>query len=821
MIWESPFVNLIKKSLPPEAVLIRPLNPYGAPSVQISDMNGDGKLEIVAAYRLCKETYVLIAKECNNKLSTHINIKGPGHDVNYLGFADITGDGRNDLLIGWQTGDEYAELQILSWDFNRIRTIVNGIQYSLIEIDDLPSEYGRDGKKEVVLWKRINEDAFLVEILRWDGRRLVPVDEIYPSYFDKVISYFENKANQKHKNALYYYCFADAQIKAGNYQKALNSIKEGMSFKDDCLLKKEFMLLKKKALSHIRLKFPGLYPAPVNDVGGIKWGYIDNAGKFAIKPVYHWAQSFQQNGLAVVTIDGLSGIIDASGNYIVEPQYYDIGDFSEGRAILAGDNGFKAIDERGNIIFRSDGYIGRFQNGRADFAGSDINGKILYGYIDRYGNIAIEPVFESTSSFKDGKAVVKLKDGTYAVIGVKGEIKRKFSHFFVGDINEGLLSFKEKEDGNYGFINENGNVIIPPRYAGVEGFKNGRAIVNTSCDCRGKFGLIDRRGRFVIDAHYNSMQLLGEGLLAVGIPARDGCVSGQYKYAVAHIDGTLLTDFIYYGITPYKNDFASAYDECNTFFIDKTGKKVSGMPVFKGIGSAYAQEGVIIANIDNRISYLDKTGDIIWTQNSEISLGEKYTLKEVKYRPNRNYLMYYPQIFGMGDNKLQTKVNRILRQIALNDSFDGDLETEYSYEGEFNIDLFRKDLLVLRVYGYKNPFGTGHGIPRKDFIHLNLKSGSFYGLKDLFRKDSNYMQILRNITSVKIKEQGYLEGFWQEHNEETEQDMPFYVTEDALHLYFHPYEAARYSAVFPEFEIPFDKIIDIVDTEGEFWNSFN
>lgn len=45
--------------------------------------------------------------------------------------------------------------------------------------------------------------------------------------------------------------------------------------------------------------------------------------------------------------------------------------------------------------------------------------------------------------------------------------------------------------------------------------------------------------------------------------------------------------------------------------------------------------------------------------------------------------------------------------------------------------------------------------------------------------------------------------------------------EDKLAIYFEPYEIAAYAAGFPTFYIPYDEMIDIIDTEGEFWKSFH
>ena len=66
------------------------------------------------------------------------------------------------------------------------------------------------------------------------------------------------------------------------------------------------------------------------------------------------------------------------------------------------------------------------------------NGK--WGYIDRLGNIAIQPTFEAVGEFSEGLAAVELV-------------------------------------GRWGFIDENGNVVVEPRFSRAYHFSEGLARV--------------------------------------------------------------------------------------------------------------------------------------------------------------------------------------------------------------------------------------------------------------------------------------------------------------------------------------------------------
>jgi hypothetical protein len=49
----------------------------------------------------------------------------------------------------------------------------------------------------------------------------------------------------------------------------------------------------------------------------------------------------------------------------------------------------------------------------------------------------------------------------------------------------------------------------------------------------------------------------------------------------------------------------------------------------------------------------------------------------------------------------------------------------------------------------------------------------------------------------------------------------FLIGPDSIHFIYQPYEIAAYAAGFPEFEIAYGQMSDIINTSGAFWNSFD
>lgn len=562
---------------------------------------------------------------------------------------------------------------------------------------------------------------------------------------------------------------------------------------------------------------PGLFPAAVKAVGGTKWGYIDTAGHFRISPQFEQAEPFQANGLAVAGTAGLSGLINPSGQFVVKPVFDFIGSFSEHRAVVIDKEGFKVIDEQGRIITsQAYSYINEYKEGRAVFAAQSGS---QYGYLDLQGQEVISPKFTEASDFQAGKALVKTSEGRYALIDKMGKVLHTYNYPVVGQPGDGLLAFKITEDGKFGYMDEAGNVKIQPQYTMALPFAEGRAIVNTAADYRNQYGVIDRQGKFVIDPVYNDIQDLGEGRFAVGIAIDKEKPYVGSIYAVTDKNGRRLTETIFYGVSGYRNGLASVYDAKQTYFIDLSGRQAAG-PAVKGSGTLTPMNGLVQANVDMRVSYYTPAGQLVWSPNTVIPLSRPYQVIEHKYKPNKDYLVYYPEVSGMSDPLAQQRVNEKLKELSgVKPVGSGQLDASFS--SDFTVSLFRKQLLQLEIIGYNYPFGAAHGMPSRVYAHIDLVTGRFYELKDLFKEGSDYVKVLSGIIGEQIKNDPQYSYVFPDSYKGIAPDQPFYVTEDALYIYFNPYDIAPYAAGFPTFRIPFKEIASIIAQEKPFWQSFH
>lgn len=96
---------------------------------------------------------------------------------------------------------------------------------------------------------------------------------------------------------------------------------------------------------------------------------------------------------------------------------------------------------------------------------------------------------------------------------------------------EGLAAFKENE--LYGFVNINGDVVIPPQFKYAGRFSHGRSAVQSNSN--DLWGFIDNKGNYVVYPKYCSIAAFSEsdGLAGVyenGYKAGSKCVGGKWGF---------------------------------------------------------------------------------------------------------------------------------------------------------------------------------------------------------------------------------------------------------------------------------------------------
>lgn len=226
-------VLVVNNFLPKDARIVNPKNPEGDKGIQLADINGDGKDEIIVLYKLSGEQagagLLVLSQISEGSWNKLLDYKSEGFGVNYFKLTDVTGDKKPDIVVGWTIGAIANGLDIFSSENNELKKIASDY-YSKIEAQDMPDKNGTtDGISEIALWKHDTGEAYKTDVLKWNGEKLVSDPDVYPYYFKKVAQYYEQKVKEMPEAAFYWYYLADAQIKSTNPKDALSSIKTGLS----------------------------------------------------------------------------------------------------------------------------------------------------------------------------------------------------------------------------------------------------------------------------------------------------------------------------------------------------------------------------------------------------------------------------------------------------------------------------------------------------------------------------------------------------------------------------------------------------------------
>ncbi len=332
-----------------------------------------------------------------------------------------------------------------------------------------------------------------------------------------------------------------------------------------------------------------------------KVGFIDKTGKVIIEPQFEDAQEFSE-GLAPVKVKEKWGFINEFGKIVIEPNFDMVfRPFHEGISDVRIGQKWGFIDNTGKFIiepkFES---VGKFSDGvfpvLLESKTNESGDKPFYLqkwiYIDKSGKQIFDKTFYYADSFVNDRAFVKVGFDEWVLIDKTGnEITKKHFDSFdsYGMFSEGLVAVKVKK--KYGFIDRNGKFIIKPQFDYADNFSEGLASVRIGCN----YGFINTKGKIVIQPQYSFAGKFSDGLASASLAKGNG-INFKSKEKIYQLCSRSL------GLTGY---------------IDITGKMIiepqfgSGFEFKNGIAMVSFGEGDNLDYIGKR-GYIDKKGNYIW-----------------------------------------------------------------------------------------------------------------------------------------------------------------------------------------------------------------
>ncbi|SNS75885.1 protein of unknown function [Anaerovirgula multivorans] len=173
----------------------------------------------------------------------------------------------------------------------------------------------------------------------------------------------------------------------------------------------------------------------------------------------------------------------------------------------------------------------------------------------------------------------------------------------------------------------------------------------------------------------------------------------------------------------------------------------------------------------------------------------------------------YPDIIGLDNEDIQQAINGTIQEEIYKMIIEQGYEEDYTKEiwGDYKVELNEYNLLSVLIYIHSYSKGAAHGLTALKAINFDLQSGKTYELADLFIKNSGYVNKINELIKEEMVEKDIpmLVEF-----ETIDKKQDFYLTKEALTVFFQLYEYTPYAYGIPEFGIPYNELEDIVNKQG-------
>lgn len=397
----------------------------------------------------------------------------------------------------------------------------------------------------------------------------------------------------------------------------------------------------------------GLAAARINGT----YGYIDYTGAFVIQPQFDYATPFS-DAFAIVYKEGKPFYINKTGQKVFDCNFPMVGQFENGRAIIiTSTKKFGVINKQGQLIIDTvysqlspvaDGMmiVHGLNHHAYDDEEKGIKKNYEIGVIDTLGNFIISyGKFKDIADYYNGyfKAEIPKEpwDSIYgysaqtAIIDKTGKIiisKDYNNHCYIeGNLHCGLAKmhlykywipeekgvFSTTEKSYQGYINFKGKISInDTTFETAENFSENRAFVR---DNDWHYSIINTQGKFVARNAYN--RIIGDGFkngfAFVAVDWKWGLIDTNANYIIKpQFDGIdeigLIDDYFFF--EEHNPDNKSDYE--NLIGLARTDGSILLKAIMQEFDRNGFKNGLLKCIIDGKLSYIDKSGKIVWQEKS-------------------------------------------------------------------------------------------------------------------------------------------------------------------------------------------------------------
>lgn len=556
-----------------------------------------------------------------------------------------------------------------------------------------------------------------------------------------------------------------------------------------------------------------LYPAFEMNKRVRQWGFINKSGEFVIEPKYDSVWDFSKEGLAQVFKNNGLGLINDKGVEIVPTIYREILELGNGYVAAFDGESYHVFNNKGEKQFSGKYvYVGKYKDELFAVASYDESGNVLMGYVNKSGKSIIEPKYLRAYDFNSGKAVVMKEQNIYLIIDNKGNEIKELEYSQVSPSEEGIYLVKNMKN-LYGYIDSEGNPLVEPKFIRAELFTKGSAIVGIKENDSTLFGVIDKDGNYIVEPKYANIISIGNNYYGVA-NNRDNI---GYKYAVVNNKGEEITDFNYYDLSISEGDLISVFDGINTYALDLQGKKSDKIPTLEGRGEMYFDGNILKVDLLNRLYYYNSKGELVWEESNDYVLREGAQVLENMYEATNGQKIYYPVVEGLMNKEAQDKINK-----KLFDEFVSKVESSSEKYNYYNTTYKIRKINDLLTIEKNSEFYIEGDSNKKDFVevfNISLRIGKFFEIGDLFKEGVDYLGVLTNMVKEEMMNKMATGEDVYKVVEFTgiKENSNFIPQVDKIEIFLNPSEIISQTQTFPRFSLSQNSLASILDMELEFW----
>ena len=408
-----------------------------------------------------------------------------------------------------------------------------------------------------------------------------------------------------------------------------------------------------------------------------------------------------------------------------------------------------------------------------------------WGLIDEKGNFVVSTIYDYIARASDSTWVYKNK-GKYGFLKNNGDVLIPARFDFAGEMSENSDMALIQVDKKYGYVNKSGKVVIPPKYDKGMDFNNGCAKVKLN----NQWGVVDASGKFFPGFYQNYY---------------DGLIDNKYPILLSL---TMSNNTEFMGEYNYKSRMESLFLQGHV--TEGQGIELTEISSDKTTGSFQGKWDSSHSKIEGQWKNADGTKSFPFTLK-KIADGDTYISEGIQI-DYPIFTAFDPSVNAQLNTRVQDAIQKELQPLGSDSEGLSLGYSEYgfsTYQDEYAINNYSDNYISLQSSSDWYDAGAAHPNHNKSFLNYAIVSSKVKTLKlaDLFLPKSDYQKVIIKMVRDDLTRQ---QASWPK---EVKLDH-WTIQGKSLVFSFDPYAVGSYAEGFYTVVIPFSKIKTLLNPES-------